>query len=155
MKLGDKKAALATWKALPMGLQKLATLPALAEILHKQGATNEARALAKLCASLDNNNGNPLDFVVCKTFEANIYRTVGDKPMADKTLREAATNPRVSTLESRRQVAVELADAGLWKDAYEAIHRIESIADRAVPLAKLADKMITASIKSKNVKKNK
>jgi len=139
---GDKQAALATLERMPMCRQKLATLLEMAKRLHKQGATAEARQLAEQCAALYQPKAPAEDLVTITAFVANIYRAIGDDDAARQTMKRLILNPRLNQSLAARKHAAELDDFQLFADSYSVIQTLESPADRALPLAKLAKKMV-------------
>ncbi|MCA9068680.1 MAG: hypothetical protein KDA84_07145 [Planctomycetaceae bacterium] len=140
---GDKQAALVTLKRMPMCLQKLATLLEMAKRLHKKGMTAEARQLAEQCAALYQPKAPVEDLVTITAFAANIHRAIGDDDAARQTMKKLILNPRLKqSLAARKRAAAELADFQMFAESYGLIQTIESPADRAQPLAKLAEKMV-------------
>ena len=142
LKAGDKQAALETWEQMPYCIQKPATLLEMAKTLHQLGATAEAREMAERCARLDRPDSPAEDYVVITSFVANIYRAIGDDKTATVTLNKLAASPRVQTSpDSKKLAAAELIDFCMFQDAYSVIQTIETPADKALPLAKLAEGM--------------
>jgi hypothetical protein len=83
--------------------------------------------------------------VVITAFAANIYRAIGDDEAARVAITRLVASPRVKeSLEAKKMAAGELSDFQLFEQAYSLIQTIESPADRALPLARLAEKMATS-----------
>jgi hypothetical protein len=139
---GDRQAALETWEGMPDCAQKLATLLEMAKTLHTKGATAEARKLAARCAELDHPEYSAQDIVVITALAANIYRAIGDDEAARAAVAKLQASPRVNgSLDAKKKAACELSDFQLFEQSYSMIQTIESPADRALPLAILAEKM--------------
>lgn len=142
LEAGDKQAALKTWEQMPLCLQKPATLLEMAKALHAKSATAEARELAARCAALDHPGSPAEDHVIITAFVAHIYHAIGDEDSARQTLDSLLASPRVKEpLNAKKMLTGELSSFGMFQEAYAVIQTIESPADRALPLAKLAEAM--------------
>jgi ATP/maltotriose-dependent transcriptional regulator MalT len=130
---------------MPMCLQKPATILEIAKVLHNSGDTAEARRLPPRCAALDDPEGAPLDHVTIRAFVAAMWQAIGDDAAARRTREELLANPRVQgSLDAKKAAVNEMISLGMFEQAYAAIQTIESPADRALPLAKIAYDMLKA-----------
>ena len=84
--------------------------------------------------------------MVIVAFIANTYRAIDDEAKARDAIARLATDDRIKgSLAATQHAAAELVDFGLLDQAYQVIRSIEKPADRAVPLAKLAESMAKSS----------
>lgn len=145
LKAGDRQAAMKTWERMPLCFNKPSTLLQMAKILHERGDTDEARKLATRCAEIIRPEFAAEDYVAVTAFVANIQRAVGDDDAARSTLEKLAASPRAKqSAKAQQMVAGELISFHLYPQAYALIQTIESSADRALPLARLAEAMVKA-----------
>jgi hypothetical protein len=132
-----------TWKQMPLCLQKPATLLEMAKVLHRRGETAAARELADRCAQLDEPDSAVEDHIVMMAFVAHIHHEIGDEQAAREVMTGLTLNPRVKQSVAAMQLAAsELISFRLYAQAYALIQGITSPADRAVPLARLAEGMV-------------
>ncbi|MEQ8786103.1 MAG: hypothetical protein RIC55_07375 [Pirellulaceae bacterium] len=146
LKTGDLKAAMETWKQMPLCFNKPSTLLEMAEILHERGDTEEARKLATRCAEMIRPEFTAEDYVLVTSFVANIHRAVGDDAAARDVLEKLTASPRVKeSAKAQQMVASEFMNLHLYPQAYALIQSIESPANRALPLAKLAHALLKST----------
>jgi len=144
LEAGAREAAMKTWEQMPLCMNKPSTLLEMAKILHERGDTDEARKLAKRCEEIVGPDFTSEDYVLVTAFVAKIYRAVGDDD-ARSTLKKLAASPRVKqSAKAQQMVAGELISFQLYPQAYAFIQAIQSPADRALPLARLAEAMLKA-----------
>lgn len=143
LKAGELEAAMKTWERMPLCFNKPSTLLAMAKILHESGDADEARKLAARCAEIIQPEFAAADYVLVTSFVANIHRAVGDDAAARNTLEKLAASARLEeSVEARQMAAGELINFHLFPQAYALIQTIESPADRALPLARLAEALV-------------
>lgn len=136
---GDEEAAVATWAAMPLCLQKLLAQVEMAKHLHAKKRPDAARECAERCRTLDNPKCSPEEIAIIWLAVAVICHEIGDEPATRQTLVKLLADPRVrDSIEARQMIVGDLVELGFFKEAYQTARTIQPLADRALPLARLA-----------------
>ena len=142
LKVGDRDAAFRTLGHMPLSMQKLRLLAQMAKFFQSQGRKEEARDCGNRCLALvDKGKGIDEQWPIY-AIAAAIFQQVGDEATARRTLADAlAASEKQAGRRQHPSLAGEMADLGLLADAYQVIQQIERLADRALPLVRLTEKL--------------
>lgn len=139
---GDEAESLKTWEQMPRCMQKmLVQLDMLQYFQKRNRADNAAKCVARIL-SLEDDKTPAGDLIAIYVLAAKAWQELGEGAQAKEVFKRLAAHDVIrDSPQHRAQTAREAADLGLVAESYTLIQTIPNLHDRALPLARLADKV--------------